>query len=208
MKVLIERGAEDFLEKHKFPVAKRVVIKKENEIELAVKKLSFPLSMKIIGKNILHKSDVGGVKLDIRNLAEASKAFKELKKIKGFEGVLIQKFIEGKYVLLGLKKTREFGHVIAFGLGGVFTEVISDVSFRVCPVKEKDVTEMMDEIKGKSVLYGLRGSKRANINAIKNILLKLSKLSEKYPDIKELDINPVVVGPKKAEIVDARVIFE
>lgn len=208
MKVLVEKDAEDFLEKNKFPVTKRNFIKSISEIESAAKKLKFPISMKIVGKKILHKTDVGGVKLDIRNLDEAKKAFKELKKIRGFEGVLVQKFIEGKYVLIGLKKTKEFGHVLAFGLGGVFTEVISDVSFRVCPVKEKEVLEMINEIKGKKILYGLRGSRRVNISAIKNILLKLSDLSKKYPSIKELDINPVIVGSKKAEIVDARVIFE
>ncbi len=207
MKVLIEKDAEDFLEKNRFPVAKRVVIKKESEIEQAVKKLGFPVSMKIIGKNILHKTDVGGVKLDIRNLQEAEKAFKQLKKVKGFQGVLVQEFIPGKYVLLGLKKTNEFGHVLVFGLGGIFTEVISDVSFRVCPININDAQEMIDEIKGKQILYGLRG-KRVNIKAIKNLLVKLSNLSKKYENIKELDINPSIVNEKEAVIVDARVIFE
>ena len=164
--------------------------------------------MKIIGKKILHKTDVGGVKLDIRNLDEAKRSFKVLKKIRGFEGVLVQKFIPGKYVLVGLKKTKEFGHVIVFGLGGVFTEVISDVSFRVCPIKEKDAEEMINEIKGKQILYGIRGGKRVNIKAIKQILLKISKLSSKYPKIKELDINPAIVSEKDATIVDARIIFE
>jgi len=208
MKIFVEKDAEDFLEKNKFPVAKRVVVKKEQEIEIAIKKLKFPVSMKIIGKKILHKTDVGGVKLDIRNLDEAKKSFKILKKIRGFEGVLVQKFIHGKYVLVGLKKTSEFGHVIVFGLGGVFTEVISDVSFRVCPIKEKDAEEMINEIRGKQILYGVRGSKRVNIKAIKQILLKISKLSLKYPGIKELDINPAIVSEKDATIVDARIVFE
>ncbi len=208
MRVLIEKDAEDFLEKERFPITKRVFIKKELEISNAVKKLGFPVSMKIVGKNILHKSDVGGVKLDIRNLDEARKNFKILKKIKGFQGVLVQEFIPGKYVLIGLKKTAEFGHVVVFGLGGIFTEVISDVSFRVCPIKDKDADEMINEIRGKQVLYGIRGSKRVNISSIKKILLKMSKLSEKYPDIKELDINPAIVSSKEAKIVDARVIFE
>ena len=207
MKVFVEKDAEDFLEKNKFPVASRIAIKKEEEIEKAVKKLEFPISMKIIGKSILHKTDVGGVKLNIKDMNEAKRKFKELKKIKGFSGVLVQKFLNGSYVLVGLKKTREFGHVLAFGLGGIFTEVIGDVSFRICPVKEKDVDEMMQEIKGKDILYGARGKKR-NIKAVRNILLKLSKLSEKYPKIKELDINPVIVNEKEAKIVDARIVFE
>ena len=208
MKVFIEKDAEDFLEKNKFPVAKRVAIKKAEEIEDAINKLKFPVSMKIIGKNILHKSDVKGVKLDIRNLEEAKKSFKELKRIKGFQGVLVQKFISGKYVLLGLKKTNEFGHVLVFGLGGVFTEVIGDVSFRVCPINNKEVNEMINEIKGKEILFGTRGQKPVNINAIKRLLVKLSNLSKKYPKIKELDINPAVVNEKEAIIVDARIIFE
>jgi acyl-CoA synthetase (NDP forming) len=208
MKIFVEKEAEDFLEKNKFPVAKRVFIKKENEIEGAIKKLGYPLSMKVVGQNILHKTDVGGVKLDIRTLNEAKKNFKILKKIKGNSGVLIQKFIEGKYVLVGLKKTSEFGHVLVFGLGGVFTEIISDVSFRVCPVNEKDVSEMIEEIKGKQILYGVRGGKRVNLKAIKQLLLKTCRLSSKYPNLKELDINPAVVNEKEAIIVDARAVFE
>lgn len=208
MRILTEKDAEDFLEKNKFPVADRIVVKREDQIGNAVKKVKFPVSMKIIGKNILHKSDVGGVKLNIKTFDEAKKAFDSLKKIRGFQGVLIQEFVPGKYVLIGLKKTNEFGHVLAFGLGGIFTEVINDVSFRVCPIKEKDVLEMIDEIKGKQILYGTRGQKSVNINAIKKILIKISNLSLKYPKIKELDINPVIVNAKEAKIVDARIIFE
>lgn len=208
MRILTEKDAENFLEKNSFPVAERMTITKEEQIEGASKKIKFPVSMKIIGKDILHKTDVGGVKLNIKTLEEAKKAFCSLKKIHGFQGVLVQKFIPGKYVLIGLKKTNEFGHVLAFGLGGIFTEVISDVSFRVCPIKEKDVAEMINEIKGKQILFGVRGQKSVNISAIKKILLKLSNLSLKYPDIKELDINPVIVNTKEAKIVDARIIFE
>ncbi len=208
MRILTEKEAEDFLEKNRFPVAERIVIKKEEQIEEAIKKVDFPVSMKVIGKSILHKTDVGGVKLNIKTLDEAKKAFNSLRKIKGFQGVLVQEFVPGKYVLIGLKKTNEFGHVLAFGLGGIFTEVISDVSFRVCPVKEQDALEMIDEIKGKQILYGIRGQKRVNISAIKKILLKISNLSLKYPKIKELDINPVIVNAKEAKIVDARIIFE
>ncbi len=208
MRILTEKDAENFLEKNSFPVAERMIITKEDQIEGASKKIKFPVSMKVVGKDILHKTDVGGVKLNIKTLEEAKKAFYSLKKIKGFQGVLIQKFIPGKYVLIGLKKTSEFGHVLAFGLGGIFTEVISDVSFRVCPIKEKDVAEMIDEIKGKQILFGVRGQKSVNINAIKKILLKISNLTLKYPGIKELDINPVIVNTKEAKIVDARIIFE
>ena len=206
MKILTEQEAENFLEKRKFPVARRLTAKTKEQALAAAKKLGFPLTLKIISKKILHKSIVNGVKLNINSNEDVEKAFDELKKIRNFEAALVQKFIPGEYVLIGLKKDPTFGHVIAFGLGGIFTEVIKDVSFRVCPITKKDAEEMMHEIKGYAILKS--DHEKFNINAIKNILLKISALAQKNPKKKELDINPVVVNEKKATIVDARIIFE
>ena len=208
MKVLIETEAEDFLEKEKFPVAERKIVKDENEALNAAKKIGFPLSMKIISHKILHKSDVGGVKYPLNSEDEIKKAFNELKKIEGFEGALVQKFIPGQYVLVGLKKTNEFGHVLVFGLGGIFVEVMKDVSYRICPVTNEDIREMMKEIKGYKLLTGFRGSKVVNLKAIEDVLLRTSNLTKKFENIKELDINPLVINEKEAVIVDARIVFE
>ena len=207
MQVLIEREAEDFLEKEGFPVAKRFIAENLKEALESAKKLKYPLTMKVISKQILHKSDVGGVKLDIRNEEEVKKSFQDLSKLKGFEGVLMQKFREGRFILIGLKEDQTFGHAIAFGTGGIYTEVLKDVSFRVCPIEENDAEEMIKETKAYEILKGARGYKPINLNTIKKLLIKFSKLPLKYPKLKELDVNPLLITDTTEEIIDARIIF-
>ena len=147
MEVLTEKEAEDFLEKKGFPVARRMTASNLEETLNAAKKIKFPLVLKIVSKKIIHKSDVHGVKVDIKNNEELKKAFNELKKIQNFEGVMVQEYLEGQSMLVGLKNDATFGHVLVFGLGGVYTEILKDVSFRVCPINNKDVMEIVKEIK-------------------------------------------------------------
>ncbi len=207
MKIFAEREAEEFLEKKGFPIAKRIFAKNFNECEKAAKKIGFPLVLKIASKKIIHKSDVNGVKVGIKDEKELEKAFNELKKIKYFEGVMVQEYLDGKFIITGLKKDPTFGHVIAFGLGGIFTEIIKDVAFRVCPITKKEAIEMIKEIKAYKILEGTRGEKPVNFYSILRVLLALSELSKKYKDIQELDINPLIVNEKNAKIVDARIVF-
>lgn len=207
MQVLIERDAENFLEREGFPVAKRFIASNLKEALEFANKLKYPLTMKVISEKILHKSDVGGVKLDIRNEEEVKKSFQDLSKLKGFEGVLMQKFREGRFILIGLKEDPTFGHAIAFGTGGIYTEVLKDVSFRVCPIADEDAESMIKETKAYELLKGARGSKPADLNSIKKLLVKFSKLPSKYPNIKELDVNPLLVTDTTEEIIDARIIF-
>lgn len=206
MQVLTEKEAEDFLEKKGFPVVKRIYANNFDDVLSASKNIGFPIVLKIVSKKIIHKSDVNGVKLNIKNNEELKKSFEELKKIKFFEGVVVQKYIEGKYILVGLKKDPTFGPVLAFGLGGIYTEILKDVSFRVCPVNKKEINEMITEIKGYKILEGTRGENGVNIDSISDVLVKLSELSQKY-DIQELDINPLIVNEEKSEIVDARIVL-
>jgi len=120
---------------------------------------------------------------------------------------MVQKYIKGKQVILGIKKDPTFGHALLFGLGGIFVEELKDIAFRVCPVTNKDVDEMIKEIEGYHILTGLRGEKPVNFSKIKKILLKLCKLTNRYKNIEELDINPLIVNHKEAIIVDARIVF-
>ncbi len=207
MEVLAEKEAEEFLENKGFPVAKRIFASTFDECLKAAKKIGFPLALKIVSKKILHKSDVHGVKLDIKNNDELKIGFDELKKIKNFEGVLVQEYLDGKFIITGLKKDPTFGHVIAFGVGGIFTEIIKDVAFRVCPITKKDAIEMIKEIKAFKILEGTRGEKPINFYSLLRVLLALSELSKKYKNIEELDINPLIVNEKNAKIVDARIVF-
>jgi len=162
--------------------------------------------IKVLSSSIIHKTEKNAVKADIRNEKELKKAFHELKNIKG-DGFLVQKFIPGDWFLVGLKKDPSFGHVLAFGMGGIYTEVLKDISFRVCPVSLNGINSMLQETKAFQILSGARG-KKYNLDAVKGLLIKTSKLSKKYPNIKELDINPLVVNSRQAVIVDARVVLE
>jgi acetyl-CoA synthetase (ADP-forming) len=207
MKVLVEKEAEDFLEKEGFPVAKRKLVRTEEEMLKATKEIGYPLVLKVVSKKILHKSDVGGVKTDLRSEEEARAAFKEIMNIKDAEGCLVQKFIIGDWFLIGLKKDPTFNHVLAFGTGGIYTEVIKDVALRICPISIEEVRKMMKETKSYKILEGIRG-KRLNIESVENLLLKTSDLTKKYPNIQELDINPLVVNEKESVVVDVRIVLD
>ncbi len=204
---MIEREAEDFLEASGIKVAQRKICKNYAETLKSAKKLGYPIVMKVVSKKILHKSDVGGVALDIKSDDELKREFNKMKRLPGFEAVMVQHYMEGVYVLLGLKKDPAFGHVVVVGAGGIYTELFKDVSFRVCPITKHDAEEMLKETNFYKVLKGARGHKYAT-EPIIEALLQLSNLTKKYPKIAELDINPMIVDNKKGKIVDARIIFE
>lgn len=207
MKVLVEQEAEDFLQKEGFPIVKRKIAKTEAEMLKVSKIIGYPLVFKVHSKKILHKSDVGGVKVDIRNEKEAKSAYKAIMKIKHAESCLVQKFIPGDWFLVGLKKDNTFGHVLAFGTGGIYTEILKDVVLRVCPVSTNEIRKMMQETKGYKILQGARG-KKLNIKSVEKLLKKTSDLTKKHPHITELDINPLVVNEKEAVVVDARIVLD
>jgi len=206
MKVLGEFEAEKFLEKEGFCVVKRFLIKNEKELTKVLDKLKFPIVMKVSSKKILHKTDAGGVEVDIMNKVDAFKIYKKLSKIS--KDVLIQEFVKGHKVIIGLKKDPVFEHVLVFGLGGIFVEMIKDVSFRICPVNARECEEMIKEIKGYKLLQGMRGKQGINFKKLVNVLLLTSKLSQKYKKINELDINPLIINKKEAVVVDTRISLE
>ena len=208
MEVLREEEAEDFLEKENFPISKRKAAKALNEALKIAKKIEYPVALKIQGKNIIHKSDVGGVILDIRNDEELENAFNKIKKIKGFEKVIVQEYKKGKLLLLGLKRDSVFGHIVAVGAGDIYTEFLKDVSLRICPIEEKEAGEMLKELKIYPILEGVRGEKPVNFNLIKKLIVKASQLPKKYPRIRELDINPLILTDHKVTVADARIIFD
>lgn len=201
------------LERFKLPLVNSVLVKKPEQLIKLSKKIGFPCVLKISAADIIHKSDIGGVKIGIKNEEELIKAYDEIirnakKKKAKLEGVLIQKMEQGKEVIIGMKNDSQFGPVIMFGLGGVFVEVLKDVSFRIAPVDKKQALDMIKEIKGYKILEGIRGEKAVNIGALVNIIVKTSDMVLKNKKIKELDFNPVIINEKKATIVDARIIFE
>jgi len=180
------------------------------------KELGFPVALKIVSPDVLHKTDVGGVKLSLKNEKDVGKAFDEIiSSIKKHEptaniqGVSVQHMARpGTEVIIGMSKDPQFGPVLMFGLGGILVEVLKDVSFRIVPLTRRDAGEMIREIKGYPVLEGYRGQEPANIAVLEDMLLKVSDFVENRPEIKELDINPIFAYRDSALAVDARVILE
>lgn len=196
MKIILEKEAEDFLEKRSFNIIKRKFIKSKTQLQSI--KLKFPLVMKIISSKAIHKTRAGGIIKNIKSITEAESAYNKLKKIKGFQGVLVQETRSGQEIILGLKKTPEFGQTIMLGAGGTKVEELKDTSFRVCPITKTDAKEMINELKIKTI----------NPKQIISNLLKLSSLAKKHPKITELDINPIILNKKGAVIVDARMMIK
>jgi len=211
---LTEFESREILKKYKIPLAKAELAKtSEKAVEIA-EKIGFPIALKIASPQVVHKTDVGAVALNIKTKEGLRRAFRKLildvkRKVPNLKvlGILVQEMVEnGKEVIVGGKKDSQFGQVLMFGGGGILTEVLEDVSFRVCPVSKKDAKEMIEETKYYKVLKGYRG-KRCDIDALVDILLKTSRLLEENQEIVELDINPVMALEKGAVAVDARIII-
>ena len=177
--------------------------------------LGFPLAMKVVSPDIVHKSDAGGVKLNLKDEEAVVRAFGEI--VERASSVTTQARVLGSMLspmapggqecILGMIRDNQFGPVIMFGLGGIFVEVLKDISFRVAPITEQDLDDMIQEIKGYRLLTGIRGEKAKDIGAIKEILAKLNEIAVDNPEIREIDLNPVIVHEQGASIVDSRVIL-
>jgi len=180
------------------------------------KEIGFPVVLKIVSPDVLHKTDAGGVKLGLDDEEAVGKAFDEITSaIKKNEpsakihGVSVQNMARtGVEVIIGMSKDPQFGPVLMFGLGGIMVEVLKDVSFRIVPLTKRDAREMIREIKGYPILEGYRGQEPANVAMLEDYLLKVSDFVDGRPEIKELDINPIFAYSDGAVAVDARVILE
>ncbi len=200
MKIYSEREAEEFLGENGFQIIEGHFFNGEKELNYFLKSSNFPLVMKVSGDKILHKKTLGGVKLNLSNSSSAIGAFEELMNIKDAEGVLVQRQISGIELLFGIKETPEFGHVLVFGQGGSLVEKLADVSFRVCPVNNVEVKEMIFETEVGKLL------KEKEIKLVIEDLMKLALLVDKFPQISELDINPLILTPETEDfVVDARI---
>jgi len=196
--------AYELLKKYKVPVVDYFFVKNEKEIQPALKKLGFPVVMKVSG-DILHKTEVGGIRKNIQSYEQALSAFKDLIKIKGANSVLIQKQLSGIEMIVGSKKDPQFGYVIVTGLGGIYVEVLKDVTFRIAPLSLQDAENMVSELKGLEILKGARGTKPINFSALYETLTKVSRLAVNEK-IKELDINPLFCDEHGCFAADVRIV--
>ncbi|MCX8175943.1 MAG: acetate--CoA ligase family protein [Candidatus Bathyarchaeota archaeon] len=212
---LMEDEAKALCKLYNIPTTEAMVAKNEDEAVKYAREIGYPVVLKIVSPDIVHKSDVGGVILNIDSDEKVKEAYlKIISNVKKHKpdakivGVIVQEMARpSTEVIVGLIKDQQFGPTVMFGLGGVFVEILKDVSFRVCPITEIDAKEMISEIKGYPILKGYRNSPPADIDAIVKILLNVSDMAMDHPEINEMDLNPILVYEKGAKVVDARVIL-
>ncbi|MCM8804402.1 MAG: acetate--CoA ligase family protein [Candidatus Omnitrophica bacterium] len=190
--------------------------KNQEECEKFLEENKGVFVMKVVSPDIIHKTEAGGIKLGIRTAKQAKQAFEEIinssikyKPDARIIGVQIQEMVEkGVEVIIGVNKDIQFGHLIMFGLGGIYVELLKDVSFRIAPLTDIDVDEMINEIKTLRILKGFRNMPACDIDAIKETILRVSQLVCDFPEIKEMDINPIIVKEKDSIVVDVRFVFD
>lgn len=215
-KILTELEAKEVLRSAGIPVVETVLAASLEEAQTLACRMGFPVALKACHTEIVHKTDVGGVLLNLANEAEVGHAYNQIIKnvIAKYpqlnnKTVTVQRMVhEGVELVLGMNRDPQFGPVIMFGLGGIFVEVLKDVSFRLIPLSEDNIREMISEIRGKALLEGVRGRQPVNQDALVDIIVKLARLVEDNPQISELDINPLFAGSKGAVAADARIIIE
>ena len=181
----------------------------------AAGEMGFPVVLKVVSPDITHKSDSGGVKLDLKTAEEVGQAYDDIVAAArrhspeaDIQGVSVQKMARpGVEVIIGVSQDEQFGPVLMFGLGGILVELLKDVSFRIVPLMRRDAAEMIREIKGFRLLEGFRGQEPVDIACLEDMLLKVSDFVEKRPEIQELDLNPVFAYKDGAVAVDARIVL-
>jgi acyl-CoA synthetase (NDP forming) len=220
---VLEHEAKDIMKAYGIPIpAYDTAVTADEAVEKS-KAIGFPVVLKILSKDILHKSDAGGVKINLKNEDEVRSAFNEIMenakafgKKKNIEvdlsrGVFISDFADmGTEIIVGVTKDPQFGHALMAGLGGIFVEVLKDVSFRLIPFDETDAREMLEELKAYKILEGIRGEPARDVDSLVEVMLAVSKMIEENPEITELDCNPTFVYEKGKGtlVVDARILID
>ncbi len=214
--ILTEIESKEILQEVGIPVIEAKLAQTEKEAIFLGKEMGFPVVLKVVSPEITHKTDCGGVLLNLKNSNQVRKAYQDIlsnvrkrySKAK-ITGVSIQKMApQGIEVIIGMTKDVQFGPVLMFGFGGVLVELLKDVSFRIVPLNKLDAHEMIEEIRGYPLLKGYRGQQPADIPSLERIILKLSNFVGKSPEIKEIDLNPVFAYKNYALAADARIILE
>jgi acyl-CoA synthetase (NDP forming) len=215
-KSLLEPEAKIICAEYGIPVTEFKLAKNIEEAVRFAENLGFPVVLKIVSPDIIHKSDVGGVAVGLKDDESVKGAFAQiLKNVKKHDararivGVLVQEMAPpSTEVIVGAIKDPQFGPALMFGLGGIFVEVLKDVTFRIAPITEDEAREMISEVRAYPLLKGYRNTPPADVEAIVKILLNTSRLIMEHQEIKELDLNPIMVYEKGAKTVDARIILE
>jgi succinyl-CoA synthetase beta subunit len=197
------------------PFNRYALARSQKEAINIAKEIGFPVVMKIVSPQIIHKTDVNGVKINInseievkRNYIQMINRVREVTPECEIKGISIEEMVKGPEFIIGTVKDSQFGPMIMFGVGGIFVEVYKDVAFRLIPISDTDAKDMLNELRGKELLNGIRGMPKGDPDELADILIRVSKLMERYKQIKEIDINPLILTADGAKAVDARIILE
>jgi acyl-CoA synthetase (NDP forming) len=208
--ILSEHESKELLSLYKIPVAREMIAKTEGELIKAASDIGYPLVMKGCSPDLTHKTEQGLVKVDLRNDDEARAAFQEImNNMKDPQkAVLVQELVRGsRELMVGMTRDAQFGPCVMFGLGGIFTEILKDVSFRVAPIEKRDAKEMMQEIKGHKILENVRGMPAADLEELSEILIRVGEIGLDNDAIKEIDVNPLILSGGNPVAVDALVVL-
>jgi acetyltransferase len=212
--ILMMEESRKILELSGIPLNKSGLAKSGGEAVKLANEIGYPLVMKVVSPQIIHKTEAGGVKVNITSENEVIDSYNEIViKVKekvpdaDIKGVLLEEMVHGPEFIIGSTVDPTFGHMIMFGIGGIFVEVYKDVTFRLVPITPGDAKDMLSEIKGKPLLEGVRGFPKAKSEQLVNILMKVSDLVSSYPIIQEMDINPLIATEKGLIAVDAKIIL-
>lgn len=211
---MVEYEAKKLLHEHGLPVTKEKLARSAQEAVRIAEEIGFPVVLKVQSQELLHKSDAGGVKIGLSSAEEVVEGFNEIMNsvIKVInpemvDGILVQELVPGGVeVIIGCNYDPQIGPVIMLGIGGIFVEILQDVALGIPPLSCNEIERMIQGLKGSTLLFGARGQDRVDISSLRELLLKFSSLVEQMPQGLEIDLNPVIVTPDCAKIVDALII--
>ncbi|MBE9529864.1 MAG: acetate--CoA ligase family protein [Proteobacteria bacterium] len=209
--LLSEYESKQILSAYQIPVTREFLVNTESELIHAANEIGYPLVLKGSSGDIMHKTEQNLVRVDIRNDHEAKIAFKEIMEVLNGAGtaVLVQELVKGqRELVIGMIRDRQFGASVMFGLGGIFTEILEDVAFRMAPLDKRDARDMMEEIRGRRILENIRGMEAADLDQLGEILIQVGKIGIEHDIIKEIDINPVIISEGKGIAADALIVLE
>ena len=209
---LSEYDSKRLLKEYGVPVTREYLVKSAKEAVARSNQLGYPVVLKGCAAALAHKTESDVVRLNLADPKSVRQAFKEIKANAGMklDGVLVQEMVKGqRELVIGLIRDAQFGPCVMFGLGGIYTEILRDVSFRVAPLEKRDALEMMDEIKGKKILEAFRGMAPAEREPLAEALLALGRIGLEHPEVKEIDVNPLILKKSGEPVaVDALVVLE
>ncbi|MBT3256616.1 MAG: acetate--CoA ligase family protein [Deltaproteobacteria bacterium] len=206
---LSEYESKQILSSYGIPVTKEFLVNDLKELMSATREIGYPLVLKGCSSEIAHKTEKGLIKIDIRNEEAATSTFEEIKaRIGSDAGILVQEMVKGqRELVVGLTRDPQFGPCVMFGLGGIFTEILKDISFRVAPLEKRDALEMMRELKSHKILGAIRGMPAADVDRLAKILINVGRIGLENKAVKEIDINPIIISGNKPVAVDALVVL-